>query len=433
MAGPTPGEATVPAGRSPEPGARWEGAGGRPAAQQPRWPDQRALRAAVAELADSPPLASAAECELLRRRLANVARGRAFLLQGGDCAETFARVGAEHVGSTLRTLLAMSLVVSRAGGLPVVKTARIAGQYAKPRSRPTEARRGEALPAYRGDAVNGVEFTAASRRPDPRRLVRAYHASAATLHLMRMLGADLLPEDSHAPDGPAVAGEAAEYAAEFFTCHEALLIAYEDALVRADRRTGQPYGSSGHMLWIGERTRQLDGAHVEFAARVRNPVGVKLGPTATPDEALALVDRLDPKREPGRLVFLTRMGSDTIRDRLGNLVEKVAASGAEVIWVCDPMHGNTFVAPSGHKTRDFEHVVDEITGFFEVHRSLGTHPGGVHVELTGDPVTECVGGPERLGLEDLPRRYETACDPRLNGRQARDVAQVIAGLLAEDR
>ena len=425
-----------------------------PMAQQPQWPDPVALRLAVAQLAESPPLVMADECDLLRERLAAVARGEAFLLQGGDCAETFAGVRADQVNSKLRTLLMMSIVLSRAGSVPVVKTGRMAGQYAKPRTLATETRQGRTLPTYRGDAVNGLDFSRAARTPDARRLIRMYYASAATLHLMRAFTAWPLTEaecddevvrgfpafgaSDDRRDVAAVMADywdtgAAEGGTEFFTCHEALLLDYEGALTRTDTRTDRAYGLSGHMLWVGERTRQLDGAHVEFASQVSNPVGVKLGPTVTADEALMLIDRLDPKREAGRLTFITRMGCDRVRDRLPELVEKVAASGAQVVWVCDPMHGNTFEAPSGHKTRRFDHIVDEITGFFEVHRALGSTPGGVHIELAGEHVTECVGGVDQLGLDDLPLRYESACDPRLNARQSMELASAIAELLRAGR
>ncbi|MCX2971397.1 MULTISPECIES: 3-deoxy-7-phosphoheptulonate synthase [Streptomyces] len=395
-----------------------------PPAQQPVWPDPDALRRVLAHLSAAPPLTRPAESDALRERLAAVARGQAFLVQGGDCAETFADSGRpERVRGKLDTLARMAGVLTAAGAPPVVTVGRIAGQYAKPRSQPTETRDGVSLPSYRGDAVNGLDFTAEARTPDPERLKSAYHAAAATLRLIR----SLTSADGGAPaDGghrPAAGPR------EFFTSHEALLLGYEEALTRPDPRTGRPYGHSGHLLWIGERTRDPDGAHVAFAARVGNPVGVKLGPTATADEVLALIDRLDPDRTPGRLTLITRMGAERIRDALPVLVEKVTASGAQVAWVCDPMHGNTFPAPTGHKTRAYETVLEEIRGFVEVHRALGTHPGGVHLEFTGEEVTECVGGPGGPGLADVPRRYESACDPRLNRAQAVELSREVAGLL----
>jgi 3-deoxy-7-phosphoheptulonate synthase len=426
-----------------------------PAAQQPDWPDQEALRETVAELESYPPLVFAGECDQLRARLSAVARGEAFVLQGGDCAEAFDQVSAEHIRNKLKTLLQMGAVLTYAGSVPVVKVGRIAGQYSKPRSKPTETRNGVTLPSYRGDSVNGIEFTETARRPDPERLKRMYHASASTLNLVRAFTtggyADLRQVHAwnqdfvkRSPSGQRYEALAREIdqalkfmhacgtdpeelkTVEFFASHEALLLDYESALTRTDSRSGKLYDVSAHMVWIGERTRQLDGAHIEFAAQVRNPIGVKLGPATTPEDALTLIDRLDPDREPGRLTFITRMGADTVRDRLPTLVEKVSASGAQVVWVCDPMHGNTFEAASGHKTRRFDDVLDEVKGFFEVHKGSGTHPGGIHVELTGDDVTECVGGGDEIFVGDLHQRYETACDPRLNRSQSLDLAFLVA-------
>jgi 3-deoxy-7-phosphoheptulonate synthase len=426
-----------------------------PAAQQPDWPDPRALRDVVADLESYPPLVFAGECDQLRARMAAVAAGEAFLLQGGDCAEAFDAVSADQIRNKLKTLLQMGAVLTYAGSVPVVKVGRIAGQYSKPRSKPTETRDGITLPTYRGDSVNGFEFTPEARVPDPDRLRRMYHASAATLNLVRAFTtggyADL--RQVHAwnqdfvrssPSGQRYEALAREIdramhfmracgvdpeefrTVEFFSSHEALILDYEAALTRVDSRTGQLYDVSGHMVWIGERTRQLDGAHVEFASRIRNPLGVKLGPATSPEDALALIERLDPEREPGRLTFITRMGADRVRDALPALVEKVTASGARVAWVCDPMHGNTFEAASGHKTRRFDDILDEVKGFFEVHHELGTRPGGIHVELTGDDVTECVGGGDEIFVDDLHQRYETACDPRLNRSQSLDLAFLVA-------
>jgi 3-deoxy-7-phosphoheptulonate synthase len=430
----------------------------RPVAQQPEWPDQDALRDSVAELSGQPPLVFAGECDHLKSRIAAVARGDAFLLQGGDCAETFAGSGADAVRNKIKTLLQMAVVLTYAASVPVVKIGRMAGQFAKPRSSPTETRDGVTLPAYRGDAVNGFGFTLAARTPDPRRLLRAYHASASTLNLCRAFStggyADLRLVHAWNQDfvSGSRAGERYEalareidralafmhacgadpeefHTVEFFSSHEALILDYESALTRIDSRTGRPYDLSAHLLWIGERTRAVDGAHVEFAAGIRNPIAVKLGPTATPDEALALVERLNPDRELGRLTFVTRMGAGQVRDVLPPLVEKVTAAGAPMAWICDPMHGNTVEIAGGVKTRRFDDVVDEVRGFFEVHRALGTHPGGVHIEFTGDDVTECVGGGDEI--TDLSQRYETYCDPRLNRSQSLDLAFLVAEMYRE--
>jgi 3-deoxy-7-phosphoheptulonate synthase len=407
------------------------------------------------QLAKLPPLVFAGECDQLRTRLAAVARGEAFVLQGGDCAETFSGATADDVRNKLKTLLQMSVVLTYAASVPVVKIGRMAGQFAKPRSKPFEVRDGVELPAYRGDMVNGFGFTAEERAPDPGRLLRAYHAAAVTLNLCRAFTqggyADL--RQVHAWNQDFVSGSPAGrryerlageidralafmnaagadpeefHRVELYSSHEALLLDYERALTRIDSRSGLPYDVSAHFLWIGERTRQLDGAHVEFMRHIRNPIGVKLGPTTTAEDALALIDKLDPQREPGRLTFVVRMGAGRVRDNLPPLVEKVTASGAQVAWICDPMHGNTFEAPSGYKTRRFDDVLDEVAGFFDVHRALGTHPGGVHIEFTGDDVTECVGGGHEIVEDDLHQRYETACDPRLNRGQALDLAFMVA-------
>jgi 3-deoxy-7-phosphoheptulonate synthase len=429
-----------------------------PAGQQPDWADGAAVETAVRQLRALPPLVFAGECDQLRERLAAVSRGEAFLLQGGDCAETFDGVTANNVRTKLNTLLQMAVVLTYAASVPVVKVGRIAGQYAKPRSRPTETRGELTLPAYRGDMVNSFEFTDDGRVPDPERMVRAYNAAAATLNLTRaFIGggyADLREVHAWNTDfvrtSPAgqryerMAGEIEKalsfmraigadpeqvHTVELFASHEALLLDYERALTRVDSRTGLPYAVSGHLLWVGERTRDLNGAHVEFAARIRNPVAVKLGPTASPEDVLALAERLDPDREPGRLTFVSRMGARLVRDTLPPLVEKATASGLAVSWICDPMHGNTYEAPSGHKTRRFDDVVDEVRGFFEVHSSLGTVPGGLHVELTGDDVTECVGGADPILEDGLADRYETFCDPRLNRTQSLDLAFLVAELL----
>jgi 3-deoxy-7-phosphoheptulonate synthase len=428
-----------------------------PAAQQPEWPEPEPVRAVTAELARQPPLVFAGECDQLTDRLAAVAAGEAFVLQGGDCAETFSGSTVDAVREKIETLLQMALVLTYAASVPVVKIGRMAGQFAKPRSRPTESRDGVELPAYRGDAVNGFEFTREARRPDPARLLQAYNSAAVTLNLCRAFAhggyADL--HQAHAwnqdfvAQSPAgqryeqLAGEIDRalafmracgadseelHGVEFYSSHESLLLEYERALTRIDVRSGLPYDLSAHLVWIGERTRGLGGAHVEFCRQIRNPIGVKLGPTASPDDAVELVERLNPGREPGRLTLITRLGAERIRDALPPLVEAVSEHGAPVVWVCDPMHGNTFEAPSGHKTRRLDHVLDEVAGFFEVHRAHGTHPGGIHVEFTGDDVTECIGGGDEIVEDDLHDRYETACDPRLNRRQALDLAFMVAAM-----
>jgi 3-deoxy-7-phosphoheptulonate synthase len=430
-----------------------DGWAGRPAAQQPDWPDAAQLAAVTQQLSTLPPLVFAGECDQLRDRLAAVARGEAFVLQGGDCAETFDGATAEDVRAKLQTILQMAVVLTYGASVPVVKIGRMAGQFAKPRSRATEIRGDVELPAYRGDAVNGLEFTPQSRTPDAGRLLRAYHCAAVTLNLCRAFTtggyADL--HQVHAwnqdfvrasPSGQRYERLAGEIdralsfmracgtdpdelrTVELYSSHEALLLPYEQALTRIDTRSGLPYDLSAHFLWIGERTRDLNGAHVAFAAGIRNPIGIKVGPTATPAELLALVRRLSPDGEPGRLTLTTRMGAGRIRDLLPPLVEAVSAEQIPVAWVCDPMHGNTFEAPSGHKTRRLADVLDEVQGFFDVHRALGTHPGGIHIEFTGDNVTECLG--DQIEADDLHQRYETACDPRLNRSQALDLAFTVA-------
>ncbi len=427
-------------------------------AQQPTYGDRAALDRAVARLRKSPPLVFAGECDDLMTKLAAVSRGEAFLLQGGDCAETFDGVTADNVRNKLRVLLQMAVVLTYAASVPVVKLGRLAGQYAKPRSSDTETRDGLTLPAYRGDAVNGFPFTAEDREPDPQRLVDVYNSSAATLNLVRAFVtggyADLRQVHTWNTDfvRDSLAGQRYETVAseidraltfmraigadpdefhrvDFHSSHEALLLEYEQAMTRIDSRTQAPYDVSAHFLWIGERTRQISGAHVELLSHIRNPIGVKLGPTTTPDDALALAAKLNPDNEPGRLTFITRFGAHKIRDGLPTLVEKVDAAGVKVAWVCDPMHGNTFEASSGYKTRRFDDVIEEVQGFFDVHRSLGTWPGGVHVELTGDDVTECVGGGEALDEAGLSDRYESVCDPRLNRVQSLELSFLVAEML----
>ncbi|HEY6638065.1 MAG TPA: 3-deoxy-7-phosphoheptulonate synthase class II [Solirubrobacterales bacterium] len=435
---------------------------GLPAAQQPEWPDPARVGEVTAELAEQAPLVFAGECDQLTERLAAVAAGEAFVLQGGDCAETFSGATVEAVRAKIETLLQMALVLTYAASVPVVKIGRMAGQFAKPRSRPTESRDGVELPAYRGDAVNDFQFTSQARTPDPARLLQAYNSAAVTLNLCRAFAhggyADL--HQAHAwnqdfvAQSPAgrryeqLAGEIDRalafmracgadseelHGVELYSSHEALLLEYERALTRIDVSTGLPYDLSAHLVWIGERTRDPNGAHVEFCRQIRNPIGVKLGPSASPDDAVALLERLNPDREPGRLTFITRLGAGKIRDLLPPLVEKITEHGAPVAWVCDPMHGNTFETASGHKTRRLDHILDEVAGFFEVHRALGTHPGGIHVEFTGDDVTECIGGGHEIAEDELHDRYETACDPRLNRRQALDLAFTVAEMYGGER
>ncbi|GAB3596826.1 3-deoxy-7-phosphoheptulonate synthase class II [Angustibacter peucedani] len=431
---------------------------GLPAAQQPRWDDAEAVAKAVETLRSSPPLVFAGECDELRDRLAAAARGEAFVLQGGDCAETFTGTNADDIRDRIKTVLQMAVVLTYGASLPVVKLGRMAGQFAKPRSSDLETRGDVTLPAYRGDAVNDYAFTAEARRHDPARLVQAYHASSATLNLIRAFTqggfADL--RQVHEWNRGFVGNTAkaryevmardidkamkfmdacgADFDAlrtvAFYASHEALLLEYERALTRIDSRTGDPYDVSGHFVWIGERTRQLDGAHVDLLSRVRNPIGVKLGPSTSRDDVLELIDRLDPDREPGRLTFISRMGAPKVRDALPALVETVAEAEGQVLWICDPMHGNGFESPTGYKTRRFDDIVDELRGFFEVHQALGTVPGGVHLELTGSDVTECLGGFEQIDEQALSTRYESVCDPRLNHQQSLEVAFLVAEMLA---
>jgi 3-deoxy-7-phosphoheptulonate synthase len=428
--------------------------------QQPTYPDPAAVDAVVERLRAVPPLVFAGECDDLKDKLAAVTRGEAFLLQGGDCAETLEGATADNVRAKLRVILQMAVVLTYAASVPVVKLGRLAGQYAKPRSSDTETREDVTLPAYRGDAVNGFDFTPEARVPDPQRLLDVYNSSASTLNLVRAFVtggyADLRQVHTwntdfvrSSPVGrryerlageidralmfmKAIGADPDEFhRVDFHSSHEALLLEYEHALTREDSRTGLPYDVSAHFVWIGERTRQLDGPHVEMLSRIENPVGVKLGPRTTADDAIALAARLNPHNVPGRLTFITRMGAPQVREVLPEVVEKVTAAGVQVAWVCDPMHGNTFETAFGHKTRRFEDVLDEVQGFFDVHRELGTWPGGLHIELTGDNVTECIGGGEPLLEEDLAHRYESVCDPRLNRVQSLELAFLVAEMLSE--
>ena len=390
-------------------------AAARAAGQQPQWPDPGEVTRVRERLAGLPPLVRPDDSDRLAALLGEVARGRAFLLQGGDCAEMIERATPAAVHGTVETLSRLAGTLERSFGLPVVTVGRLAGQYAKPRSSPLETVRGLTLPAYRGDAVNGVAFTEQDRTPDPRRMLRAYEAAATTLRLIA---------DRPVP-GPA--------ARDVFVSHEALLMDYELPLAREDSRTRRAYAGSGHLLWAGERTREPDGAHIAFLSRVANPVAVKIGPGARPDDLLRLARLLNPGAVPGRLTFIVRTGAGAVRRVLPELVGAVAGAGVPVVWVCDPMHGNT-VRVNGRKTRYFDDVYEEIAGFFEVHRSLGTHPGGVHLEMTGAEVTECLGGGSgavwSAGVRpaDLGSRYESACDPRLNRTQTLELGRLIAGL-----
>ncbi len=434
----------------------------RPALQQPDWPDEGALDDALKQLAALPPLVFAGEVGHLTGALGQVADGKAFLLQAGDCAESFDWFSADAIRDKLKVILQMAAVLTYGAGLPVVKIGRIAGQFAKPRSSPTETIGEEVLPAFRGYMVNDPAFTAAARTPDPHRLLQAYNQSASTMNLLRAFTkggfADMAkvhvwnqefvaarPEGRRyeriateidralrfmAACGIDLSTESALRQVDFWTSHEALILGYEEALTRQDSLTGGWYDCSAHLLWVGDRTRHLDGAHVEFLSGVRNPLAAKLGPTARPDEVLELCARLNPDRIPGRLTLITRLGAHNVDALLPPLVRAVRDAGHPVVWVCDPMHGNTFKAPSGHKTRHVDAVLEEIQRFFSVHRAEGTWPGGVHVELTGEDVTECLGGSEEVLDSHLDRRYLTACDPRLNARQSLDLAFQVAELLS---
>ncbi|MGA8724529.1 MAG: 3-deoxy-7-phosphoheptulonate synthase class II [Acidimicrobiales bacterium] len=433
----------------------------KPAAQQPDWPDEGELKRVHAQLAGLPPLVFAGEARHLTSTLAEAADGRAFVLQAGDCAESFSEFSADGIRDKLKLILQMAVVLTYGAGVPVVKVGRIAGQFAKPRSSPTEEVDGRVLESFRGHMVNDDAPEADARVPDPSRLISAYQQSVSTLNLLRAFTkggfADL--SQVHAWNQEFVAssreGQRFEDIAEgidsalrfmaacgidlvaedslhqvdFWTSHEALILEYEEALTRRDSLTGDWYDCSAHMLWVGERTRQREGAHCEFLAGIHNPIGCKVGPNATPDEVVALCERLDPDRVPGRLTLITRLGVDAVATALPPLLRAVRDEGHAVVWVCDPMHGNTFTSEGGHKTRRFDDIVGELTGFFRAHREVGTWPGGLHVELTGDDVTECLGGVEDIVEDQLHERYTTACDPRLNGRQALDLAFRVAELL----
>ncbi|KGI68767.1 3-deoxy-7-phosphoheptulonate synthase class II [Mycolicibacterium rufum] len=439
--------------------ARLDAALAKPALQQPSW-DAGQAAAMRTVLESVPPVTVPSEIEKLKAHLADVALGRAFLLQGGDCAETFVDNTEPHIRANIRTLLQMAVVLTYGASMPVVKVARIAGQYAKPRSSDTDAL---GLKSYRGDMVNGFAPDAAVRDHDPSRLVRAYANASAAMNLVRALTSSGMASLHHvhewnrefvrtSPAGAryeALAGEIDRGlrfmsacrvddrnldTAEIYASHEALVLDYERAMLRMDTEspTGPKlYDLSAHYVWIGERTRQLDGAHVAFAEVIANPIGIKIGPTTSPELAVEYVERLDPNNEPGRLTLVSRMGNGKVRDVLPAIIEKVQASGHHVIWQCDPMHGNTHESSTGYKTRHFDRIVDEVQGFFEVHHALGTHPGGIHVEITGENVTECLGGAQDISDTDLAGRYETACDPRLNTQQSLELAFLVAEMLRD--
>jgi 3-deoxy-7-phosphoheptulonate synthase len=437
----------------------------KPRAQMPEYPDLKALSEVETQLATFPPLVFAGEARNLKKALARVAAGEAFLLQGGDCAESFEDHSANNIRDFFRIFLQMAVVLTFAAASPVVKVGRIAGQFAKPRSSPTEKRNGVELPSYRGDVVNGAEFSALARTPDPRRQIEAYHQSAATLNLLRafahggyaslgrvhqwMLG--FVKDPQQLERYRAVADRIAEAlafmqacgldleshpelrATDLYTSHEALLLGYEQAMTRQDSTSGDWYCTSGHMLWIGDRTRQFDQGHVEFCRGIKNPLGLKCGPSMKTDDLLRLIDVLNPDNEPGRLTLICRLGSDKAADLLPAHVRSVKREGKQVVWSCDPMHGNTITSGSGYKTRPFDRIIQEVKTFFAVHAAEGTYAGGVHLEMTGKDVTECTGGARAISDEDLNDRYHTLCDPRLNAEQAIEVAFLLAELLKRER
>jgi 3-deoxy-7-phosphoheptulonate synthase len=437
----------------------------RSAAQLPVYEDADELTQVEQQLRTFPPLVFAGEARTLHRQLAEVAEGRAFLLQGGDCAESFAEFRGPNIRDTLRVLLQMAVVLTFAAACPVVKVGRMAGQFAKPRSEPMENRQGMELPSYRGDIINGMDFTAEARRPDPQRQLRAYSQAAATLNLLRAFTqggyADLhrvhrwnLDFVAASPQGERyqdLANHIAESLAfmeacginadtvpqiretTFFTSHEALLLGYEQALCRIDSLTGRWYDTSAHLLWVGERTRQLDGAHIEFARGIANPLGVKIGPSIDGDTFLRLIDVLNPANDPGRLTIICRMGGDKVEQTLPGLIRAVQREGRRIVWSCDPMHGNTIKSASGYKTRPFQRILDEVRSFFAVHQAEGSYPGGVHFEMTGQDVTECTGGAQAITEQGLADRYHTHCDPRLNASQSLELAFLIAETLKEFR
>ncbi|SPH17854.1 Phospho-2-dehydro-3-deoxyheptonate aldolase [Defluviimonas aquaemixtae] len=436
----------------------------KPRVQMPDYPDPAVLRSVEAQLAKMPPLVFAGEARKLKRALGEVAEGRAFLLQGGDCAESFSEFSADNIRDTFKVLLQMAIVLTWGAKLPVVKIGRVAGQFAKPRSAPTEAVGGVELPSYRGDIINGFDFTSESRVPDPTRMLQAYTQAAASLNLLRAFStggfADMhrvqswiagFTGEADAKRYREIAGriqDAMEFmtaagvtsdkvhamaAVDFYTSHEALLLEYEEALCRIDSTSGLPVAGSGHMIWIGDRTRQPNGAHVDFARGVQNPIGLKCGPSLTTDDLKVLLERLNPENEAGRVTLIARFGAGKVGDHLPRLIRAVEEEGAKVVWSCDPMHGNTIKSASGYKTRPFDSVLREVKEFFAVHKAEGTIPGGVHFEMTGQDVTECTGGVRAVTDEDLSDRYHTACDPRLNASQSLELAFLVAEELLDRR
>lgn len=434
----------------------------KPRVQMPDYTDPEALAAVEAQLAKYPPLVFAGEARRLKAELGKASRGEAFLLQGGDCAESFSEFSADNIRDTFKVMLQMAMVLTYGAKVPVIKVGRMAGQFAKPRSAPTEVKEGVELPSYRGDIVNELDFTPEARVPDPRRMLQAYTQAAATLNLLRAFAKggfadihrvhawtlgytdidevekyrEIANRISDTLDFMAAAGLTAETNAElgavdFYTSHEALLLEYEEALCRVDSTSGQWLAGSGHMIWIGDRTRQPDGAHVEFCRGVLNPIGLKCGPTMTTGHLKALMARLNPQNEPGRLTLIARFGAGSVGEHLPRLIRAVQEEGANVVWTCDPMHGNTIKSSSGYKTRPFDSVLREVQEFFAVHRAEGTIPGGVHFEMTGQDVTECTGGVRAVTDEDLSDRYHTACDPRLNASQSLELAFLVAEELRE--
>ena len=435
------------------------------AAQQPDWENSKGYTKVISELSSYPPLVFAGEVRALKQQLGDAAQGNGFLIQGGDCAETFDDFRADSIRDKLKILLQMSVVLTYGASCNVVKLGRIAGQFAKPRSTNTETRDGIELPSYRGDAVNDINFNEESRKQNPKRLLRTYNQSAATLNLLRAFTtggfADLnkvhvwnqefitqspqgekYEEIANSIDdaltfmkavGITSDNTSALKLAEFFTSHEALLLGYEHALTRQDSLTEKWYNCSAHFLWIGDRTRQPNGAHVEFLSGVDNPIGIKVGPTINKEELISLCEKLNPENEWGRLTLISRMGADTVRSKLPPLIKAIKESGQKVLWVCDPMHGNTYKTTNGYKTRHFDTILEELEHFFAIHRAEKTIPGGVHFELTGDNVTECLGGAQKISDSDLKSRYETACDPRLNNEQSLELAFLVTDLLRNGR
>ncbi len=435
----------------------------RPVLQQPTYPDMEALKRVEQELSAYPPLVFAGEARSLTKQLADVANGKAFLLQGGDCAESFSEFHADNIRDTFKAMMQMAVVMTFAGGLPVVKVGRMGGQFAKPRSSDNETIDGVTLPSYRGDIINSVDFTESARIPDPHRMIEAYNQSTATLNLLRAFAtggmADLHQvhkwtlDFAHQNELSSKYEELAENISQslefmdacgvnsstfrtlretdFYTSHEALLLPYEEAFTRQDSLTGDWFDVSAHMLWIGDRTRQLDGAHVEFLSGVNNPIGLKCGPTMDTEDLIRLVDKLNPENAPGRLNLIVRMGADKVADGMPKLVQAIEREGRSVVWSCDPMHGNVYKSSNGYKTRPVDNILSEMKQFFQVHKAEGTHAGGVHLEMTGKDVTECVGGSFTVTEEDLSSRYHTHCDPRLNADQSLELAFMIADTLKE--